>query len=293
MSGDAVGNAANSLMRGSAMVTGSEMLQEVLDRRFEQRQQEEQKDEQGSQQQQQPNFGDDIASIRAEMANLSRINQELANRLSRAEGAYQTLWASQQNQRQQTQEVLPTVETDDPDLLAALNTFEQRFDKKLQQSLGALKQSQENQARSIEYGRFQAAVNELAKQHPDFLQLYPMEELKRFAAPYINNPQYHGYVDWNKEFALAYKSAKYDAVASQLAAAQKQLEEYKGKQASIRESQKANLKLVPGIGRGSGGSSGGSRPLGDQIIADWRAKNGKKPMPMKGFGRELLKRINA
>lgn len=282
---DAVSNAGSALNRiGGPLISGGQMFDEVMEKRFEQREQEAPAEREKTVVPDRTH--EEIEGFKSRLEQLDRTNSELRAELARVSGTSQALLAQRERAPQQAEQ-LPMVELDDPDLVAAFNTLEKRLDHKLQ---SVARQSQEqnmNHARTIEYSRFKQAIEERIQQSPEFGKLFSTQQLEDFARPYISDPRYHGKVDWRKELDLAYRAATYDTVKSELETAKKQLEEINKKTDRERAQQKRDLAKVPSLGQRAGSGTSG-RSVGEEILASHK---GKSRMSFRQFGTELRKRI--
>jgi hypothetical protein len=277
---DAVESAVASLGTIGGLTSGQEMFQEVQARKFEHEPKQEEKQTEAPAPVV-PQHSEELVSIRAQLEESRRHQAEMKAYMERQNRDFQAYLSQSQNQPgRPEQPQLPTYETEDAELAAALNTMDQRIDAKLTQASRTLQQQQQELVRTMGYNRFQQAVSEFAND-PDFQQI-SRTDLERLVAPHLGNLN----IDWRHEINSVLKVAKHDRVHAELEAAKRKLAEYEKKQERVRESQKADLKLVPNIGRG-GASPGPQKSLGEQILSDYK---GKGRMSFKQFGAELMRR---
>lgn len=282
---DAVSNASSALMSlGREPISGGQMLEEVIERKFDRQVD---NDPPAQVHVEEPKKNDDVEYLKHQLAALERQNTEMRSTLDRTTGSFQSFLQQQQQQQYRQPDPLPSFETEDPLLAAAMNTLDQRVDRKLQ----ALQQQQQQQElqriRMSEAQRFDQALNDLS----DLTKFYSRDQLQQFAAPYINDPRYAG-LDWKKELTQVLKVAKHDVYEAENADLRKKLEAAEKRKDSERQQQKQNLKLVPGIGQRSGGAPAG-KSLGEQILSEYKGSGRSNKPTYKQFGQELIKRLTA
>lgn len=184
-------------------------------------------------------------------------------------------------------EQLPTLQLDDPDLVAAFNTFDQRQAQRIN---GVANQVQsvlaEHSKKQCERD-FNQALKRLKETRADFGEVMDEAKTRADAKALLENPGVWGNVDWDFELNAAYKlnsTPSREKELEELRAYKKQNELKLDKQ---RNAQKQNLGLVPAIG-GRGGNSGGSGLLADSILSD--AKKAGKRLSWAQFGNEMKRR---
>lgn len=282
---DAVTNATNALMSlgHQEPLSGGQMLDEVTERRYERQQEPAPPPVQDPPA---PQRNEELDFLKTKFAEFERNQLETRSLLDRQSGAFQQFLQQNQNQGQQRQVDLPTFETDDPQIAAALNTLERRFDMKLQQYDQYNRQTAFQQTRQSEAQRFEQAINEL----PELTKYFTRDQLHQWGANHINNGVVNA--NWKEELTRQLNSVKAPQLEQELNELRKKQSAAEKRQETERQQQKQNLKLVPGIGQRSGGQSQ-SRSLGEQILNDFKGKGRSSKPSYKQFGAELLKRISA
>lgn len=230
----------------------------------------------------------DLEALRKEILDLRQENQTVKGSLERQSGTLQAYLQQQTQQRPaQQQEEFPTMEIKDPELAAALNALKAHTDKQLANFRNQNEAQRQQERAQGNAERFNSAVKQMRDTNPEFSKLFTDDQLGKWASPYLNSPQ-HQNIDWKNELELVTKTAHYDVLKTELAAAQRTLAEVNKRKESVQEQQKRDLKLVPGLGQRGGGGSSGGVSHGDQIL---RSYKGKSRMTYDQFGSELMKRI--
>jgi hypothetical protein len=189
----------------------------------------------------------------------------------------------------QQAEPLPTVEVQDPDMAAALNAYERRFDMKHQQMQNQFVQALTQRDLSLATRDIDQAIKRAKSAWSDFGTYFNEKQVREDAINLIrSNPA--ASIDWDKELQLGYDARRAPAVTKELEELRKYKEEAEKAKSAQQKRQKQNLDRVPTLG-GRGGERQGSGLIADSIIADSR-KAGKR-LSWKQFGSEVKNRLRA
>ncbi len=187
---------------------------------------------------------------------------------------------------QQQQPTLPTVDVDDPELAAALNTFDSRQDVKIQNYMRQIDERINAQSIASQEREFLKALDSFEAK-PGFKDSsYNRDEIVNNARRIIrSNPNAH--IDWNRELELGYNAKIAPSMSKELEELRAYKREAEAKQSRAQAKQRQNLGQVPNFGA-RGGSETGKGLLADSILSDAR-KSGRR-LSWSQFGSEFKRR---
>jgi len=265
------------------------MLDYVLNKKFEQKEEAQKPVTQPSPPAAESHQNQELEDLRKELSTYKSERDEFKSQLDKQHGMLQAFMKSEQGKQSgglKEPEFQPmTVHNEE--LAAAMNALKTYTD----QQFGYIKQSAEakhqQDALQTNVSRFKDAVRYHRENTPD-LKYITDEQLSDYFKPYAGRND----IDWRNELGMLAQTYAYPHVKAELAAAQKQLNEQNKKRDRDQETQRSNLKMVPGIGQRSSSSASGGRLVGDQILSDYSKNNRGKRPSYEQFGRELFKRIS-
>lgn len=190
--------------------------------------------------------------------------------------------------QQPTEEPLPQVNVEDPELASALNAFEQRQLKIMQREAKKFESQLQQSHVANQLNNFRGALRR-ANEDPAFRSMFSDQELLNFAAPYLQSPQ-HANVDWDRELELAKDAKLGPTLRSENAELKRKIEELEKRTSSKvkaeRDKQRANVALVPSFGQ-RGGNAPSSLDVGGDILQ--RARKSGKKLSYAQFSKEYLR----